>query len=352
MTSHPSGELIQLPIDALRLDWNNPRLPPELRRPETSQRELALLIDRDYNAVKIAESIARHEYFLSEPLIAVREGDAFRVIEGNRRLTALLGLSDESLRQEFAAENRGWRALSSESAPASVPVLVVDNPDAVAPLLGFRHISGIEPWEPYAQAAFVADLVDGGQSLDEVADVVGRSRTEVRSMYRDFDVLRWGRQRGVFVASARDSFGVFNAAMGRPAIRAFIGAVAPREVDPLYEPLPDASTERLIQLLSLLFGDERGEGKVIHDSRQISSLVRVLSDPSRVATEVLLETRDLDEALAALEEPEERLLRSLERAWRQLERAAEKWTGPLPESAAQIVNEIQTVAAQLRGRLP
>jgi hypothetical protein len=351
VTTPPSGTLLRLPIDKLLLDWNNPRLPPELRKSRSSQRVLARLIEKEYNALKIAESIARHEYFLSEPLIAVQEGDQYRVIEGNRRLTALLGLTDEDLRAEFAKENRAWNRIDTSNAPTEVPVLVVKDKSAVAPLLGFRHISGIEPWEPYAQAVFVSELVDGGQALDEVADVVGRSTTEVRSMYRDYDILRFATDRKIDASGARDSFGVFTAAMGRPAIRAYIGASAPRDVDPQIEPLPESRTQHLAQLLSLLFGDSKGQERVIHDSRQIGQLVRVFSDPDGEAVSVLLETRDLDDALAALDAPEDRLLRGLERAARQIERASRDWQGALPESAVEIVHRLNSATDALRKRL-
>ena len=59
-----------------------------------------------YDAITIAESIARHGYFESEPLVAVpyeaaypgekrgeRSGE-YVVVEGNRRLTALRALAD------------------------------------------------------------------------------------------------------------------------------------------------------------------------------------------------------------------------------------------------------------------
>lgn len=352
MSNAPSGQILNIPIDQLLLDWNNPRLPPEDRKKSITQRHLALIIERNYNAYRIAESIARHEYFMSEPLIALKEGKGrYRVIEGNRRLTALKGLSDPDLRAEFGKENKAWLRLEGDNVPAEVPVLVVDNAAAVAPLLGFRHISGIEPWEPYAQAAFVADLVNAGQSLEEVARTVGRSNTEVRSMYRDFDILRFAEERDIDVRPARDSFGVFTAAMGRPALRAYIGAEDPRQVDPNYEPINESRRDRLAEMLRLLFGDISGDGKVIRESRQITSLARVFADPSGEAVSVLLETEDLDEALAALTSDEDQLLSGLAGAQRALRRVANTWEGRLPPSSSDVVMDVHRMASDLRERL-
>src|SRR5207247_388129 len=143
-------------------------------------------------ALSIAESIARHGYFESEPLIAVpaaaaypdesRRGAAARryiVVEGNRRLTALRALVDPDFRSSL--RGRRWAALPDDAElPADLPVLVVADRDQVAPILGFRHITGIAPWEPYPQANYIAELIDeSGRSFAEVADLLNRSVTEV-----------------------------------------------------------------------------------------------------------------------------------------------------------------------------
>jgi hypothetical protein len=347
----PSGELLDLPISELLLDWDNPRLPPELRKRNTTQRRLALTIDRDYNSFPIADSIARHQFFKSEPLIALREGPKrYRVIEGNRRLTALMGLRNQTLLQAFARDNRAWRRLADRVGPDTVPVLVVTDRKSVAPLLGFRHISGIEPWEPYAQAAFIAGLVDDGTSLDDVSNLVGRSNTEVRSMYRDFDILRFAADNKMDVRPARDSFGVFNAAMGRPALRKYIGAEAPRNVDPDFEPISGRKKVQLANLLVLLFGNSKGEGRVIRDSRQIKDLVRVFSDRSGEAVKVLLETRDLEEALAALNSPEDQLVTALAAARRSVKRASNAWKGSLPATVTEQVDGLVEDVLELQKR--
>lgn len=347
----PSGELLDIPITELLLDWDNPRLPPELRKKNITQQRLAKTIDKDYNAFAIADSISRHQFFKSEPLIALREGPKrYRVIEGNRRLTALMGLSDPTLLDAFAKDNRAWRRLAGQPGPETVPVLVVKDRKSVAPLLGFRHISGIEPWEPYAQAAFIASLVDDGTSLDDVANIVGRSNTEVRSMYRDFDILRYAADHKIDVRPARGSFGVFNAAMGRPALRGYIGAEDPRNVDPGYEPIPGRRKEQLANLLVLLFGDAKGEGRVIRDSRQIKDLVRIFTDRTGDAVKVLLDTRDLDEALAALTSPEDQLVTALAAAARSVKRASNAWSGLLPASVSEQVNSLVADVLELQKR--
>lgn len=319
VTDAASGELRQLPLNSLRLDWNNPRLPPSMQNPAISQRDLAAYINKHYDPLRIAESIAAHEFFQSEPLIAVREGAEYRVIEGNRRLTALLGLADADLRASFAEENKGWKRLEPSTPAALIPVLVVDDELSVAPLLGYRHISGIEPWDPYAQARYIARLVNENETLERVAELVGRSLSEVRSMYRDHEILQQADDAfGIDTTRARGSFGVFTNALGRRGIQSFIGAPQPRQVTSTEWPIPDDRAKNLRELLRWIFGNARGEGRVITDSRQLGDLSKVLANPGAVTA--LRKTGSLLDAVDSLADAQEQYSRSSLRVVRELEK--------------------------------
>lgn len=355
VVANVGGAVRSLAISELRLDPANPRLPPDMQDPPRSQREIALFINKRYDPLRIAESIATHRFFESEPLIAVAEGDGetFTVIEGNRRLTALLGLCDSDLRTEFAIENSGWSRLTVDAArvPQRVPVLVVDRAEDVAPLLGFRHISGIEPWDPYAQARYIAQLVDkAGHTLDEVAELVGRTPTEVKSKYRDYDIL--GQADAVFgidTSRARKAFGVFNNAMGRRAIRAFIGAPDPRTVDPNNWPLAEESRDNLDKLLRIVFGGPRGAGRVITDSRQLADLAKVLADASGQALLVLEASGSLPDAVEAATDPAEQFLNSVRASRRELSKALQLRTADLVSEHRDLIRELARAADELLG---
>lgn len=316
------GTLETLPVKALDLDWQNPRLPAELRREDATQKELALYIDKHHDALRVARSIDRHGFFVSEPLIGIRNGRRTRIVEGNRRLVALAGLTKPALRRALEAQTPAWTRLGTLPADAKVPVVVVEERNEVDALLGFRHISGIEPWDPYAQARFIAELVERNGNFAEVAQIVGRTETEVRSMYRDFDIVAQAKSRfGLDTTRVERSFGVFNAAMGLVKLRAYIGAPAPREVDPELYPIAEDGTRELSRLFEYLFGDERGRGRAITDSRQLRTLARVLADESGTAERVLRETKDLQAALEATESHEDGARAQLHKAERALKQA-------------------------------
>ena len=187
-TGAATGEVRSVRLDSLLLDASNPRLPPSQHG--KSQEDLAVVLEMGFDAFTVAESMARHGYFVSEPLIVIpaEEDQRFIVIEGNRRLTALLGLTKQAVRSEFATPER-WHALAGNCpllAETLIPVVVATSREACTPVVGFRHISGILQWTPYAQARYIATLVDGSQmSFDEVHKLIGIDRRGVAALYRE-----------------------------------------------------------------------------------------------------------------------------------------------------------------------
>ncbi|NHA00513.1 hypothetical protein G5V59_12075 [Nocardioides sp. W3-2-3] len=159
MSTTSSGQIQRIPLADLRLDPDNPRLPPEMQGGGHSQRDIALYINQHYDPLKIAESIAEHGFFESEALIAVPSGNGdYTAVEGNRRLTALMGLDDPSLRQEFANENSGWRRLPHAQLPETLPVVVVEKSGGccaapwISAHLRHRTLGSLRPSQVYCAA--------------------------------------------------------------------------------------------------------------------------------------------------------------------------------------------------------
>jgi hypothetical protein len=322
MSDPTAWETRLLDVAELHLDARNPRLTVDIDPTD----EVALLraLVEVYDAFEVAKSISTYGFFPSEPLIAVLEEGNYVVVEGNRRLSALKLLRSGELRTAVIRDRRDeWEALAtSGKIPPHVPTVIVEDRDAVAPLLGYRHISGIQEWEPWAKARFVASLVDHQhQSFDRAAASTGEEAPTVRSHYRNYHILRQaGETFGLDVRRAVDEFGVFTRAMNSAGIRDYIQAPAPREVVSGFDPLPNSAREPTAEALSWIFGD--GEHQpVISDSREITTLGRVLA--SETARRVLRETRDLSEADEAAGGQRDRLLARLYRAARGMELAVD-----------------------------
>ena len=216
------GESRRVPLGTLRLDPYNPRLPVDMQG--QSQADLAVHLELGFDALTVAESIASHGYFGSEPLIVIQDPTddaAWIVVEGNRRLTALLGLVDPAVRAQFA-NPAPWEELAlrgSIGAADLVPVVVLPDRASATPIIGFRHISGILQWQPYAQARYIARLVDeDGLDFAEVAKMIGIDRTKVGNLYRDQAIAGQARELGIETGPLEVAFSLLTVAMSTPKL--------------------------------------------------------------------------------------------------------------------------------------
>lgn len=323
------------PLEELHPDPMNPRLRPE-QRGTLSDDELLVFIEKSYEAVTVAESITRHGFFGSEPLVICKEDDRWVVLEGNRRLTALLGLARPELRAGFD-DPEEWEQLATRRVVGldmSVPVLVAEQREDADALIGFRHIAGIVDWKPLQRAQFIAYLVDDrGKSFLEVSDTVGEEEPVVRMLYRNQSILERARQLGRddLAEAAEARFGTYTAALNRNGIREFVAANTVSGVRAGYEQLDDDRLDALAELSSWLYGTETEE-KVISETRDLTALAEVLRAPD--AVEELRRSRDLSSAYALTPGPPKRLLKQLAQAVGHLRSVA--------NSAELIVGEART----------
>ncbi|WP_256837753.1 hypothetical protein [Ornithinimicrobium faecis] len=280
------GTQRNITIRNLRLDPENPRLPAQLQG--ASQEDLAVDLDLGFEALTVAESIASHGFFASEPLLAipnVEESGTWVVVEGNRRLTALLGLANPEIRSQFPSADQ-WDELAMKarvSLDTEVPVVVVDSRSTVVPIIGFRHIAGILGWTPFAQARYVAKLVDeNGLTFAEVAKMIGIDKTRTGNLYREQCIAKQAASLGIPTGPVEEAFSLLTVAMSNTKLRAFVGAPIASKLAPGSDAVPAAKTPELKELLSWVFGTADTD-KVLADSRDINKLGGVIDSPVGLA---------------------------------------------------------------------
>ncbi len=244
LTASDQQDRVQwMPLEDLEFDPQNPRLEDNDRgasQEEASQPSLtALRRSGGCSVVRAARD------FPSEVVLGVASLNPGKVVivEGNRRLAASKGLANDQVRSAMS-EPLVWKRLSdlaqeNGNVPVRIPVLVEPDRAAVIATIGYRHISGIEPWEPYQQARYIAERVDvDALQFKEVAELVGVSETQVRGKYRNYSIVRIAEDAGVSAALIQESFGVWDAALGRVPIRQFIQAADPGAVRAKSPPSP------------------------------------------------------------------------------------------------------------------
>ena len=294
MTTYGRNEFVE--ISKLKLDPENPRLPESKKG--ASQLDLAITLDVGFEAFTVAELMASHGYFASEPMIVIPDTDPgyYIVVEGNRRLTAVKGLTQPEVRSEFLDPDK-WNDLAAKS-PLKItdklPVVIATDRLSVAPVIGTRHIGGILQWKPYPQARYIADLVDKhGVKTEEVATMIGMAKNTVADLYREQAIASQAKEMGIETGNLESAFSLLTVAMKISKIREHVGAPTGTSFKPGSKPIPNNKKEELKETLRFIFGGD-GYEPVITDSRQISSLANCIANSEGL--KALREGKSLEEA--------------------------------------------------------
>lgn len=168
-------------VARLDLDVKNPRL-GGIATNFSPKEIVQYLFDHD-KALEVAESIANRGYFPNEPLLAIKSGARYVVVEGNRRLAALMALRDPSLIS--GATQRTVERLASRINKDSikrVPVTVAPNRRATDKQVAGRHVgTPVRAWQAENRARFVLEKLEEGYSKEELLTELGFTASDVQS---------------------------------------------------------------------------------------------------------------------------------------------------------------------------
>jgi hypothetical protein len=165
--TNPRPTSADLPIEELRLDPDNPRFVSG--RDTTDLADFLPWFNTDADLLAVASSIAVNGYHAAEPLLVAPRDDGDErlvVVEGNRRLAAILVLLDPGLIPRLSE----FRELSAEAELDDLrvlPCLVYENRNQILQYLGNRHVVGVKEWKPLAKAQYVKQLRERAESLNE-----------------------------------------------------------------------------------------------------------------------------------------------------------------------------------------
>ncbi|MFZ6723618.1 ParB N-terminal domain-containing protein [Undibacterium sp. Ji49W] len=186
-------------IAKLLLDEENPRLPSTVQN--SPQKQMLNFIARKGGIEDLMSAIGENGFFGGEALVVYQNAkDAagyYRVIEGNRRLTAVKLLNDPSLcptRPSIAA-----LAAEAKHKPTELPVIIMASRVEVLPYLGSRHIVGVKQWEPLAKARYMNQL------LGELTS----KKMPIKERYRSIAESIGSHKRTDYIKSNLDALAVY-----------------------------------------------------------------------------------------------------------------------------------------------
>lgn len=283
----------EVPVENLELDPSNPRL--AINGGPRSQEDLLQFLWDEMAVDEVALSIAANGYFPEEPLFVIpKDARPFNhpqkryiVVEGNRRLAAVLILRRQDLRTKLGAELPKLSAQSLKNLNL-LPVSVYRSREDLWQYFGFRHINGPKPWDAYAKARYVAEVREQyGKTLDEIADSIGDRHTTVKRLYRGYKVLEQAETALGFSTDdrvrGRFFFSHLYTAADQPEFQRFLGIAADASLKP--NPVPRKHLENLRSLMFWLYVSRR-EGKpplVRTQNPDLNTLRRVIASKRGLA---------------------------------------------------------------------
>lgn len=324
--SQQEHEVTMIPVDQLHFDPQNPRLLRSLHG-EDEEKVLRWMLDVA-NVTELMGSIGEQGYFSGEPLMCTpRHDGGFTVVEGNRRLAAVRLLRNPGtapVRKNAVAEV----SRSANFKPDQLPAIVYGNREEVLGNLGFRHVTGIQPWPPLAKARYVQQLrttlpegLSEGDQLKFLARSIGSRSDYVAGLLSGIGVYDLIERKDYFNIKGLNEetmeFSIFTTALGYSNIAQFVGMGSGRDLDT--SKVKEAELEELTQWLFEKNPDNRTR---IGESRNLAQLNRVLG--AKQAAEAFREGRPLTEAILLTGQPTENFEVALREAQARLEAAQDQ----------------------------
>ena len=314
-----------LNIDDLEFDKRNPRLPTTVG---TKESDIIKYLATKTGIADLMISIGENGFFPGEAIVVMpAKNDKYTVLEGNRRLAALKLLEDPGLTVDRSSITRASK--EAKNKPTKIPAYIVKSRDEALQYLGFRHISGVQRWDPLAKARYLKLLFEKAsgepeERCREVAREIGSRRDAVRRSLDALAAYEAIEERDFFDIDGLDEgsfrFGTFYTAIANAEIASFVGV---REEDgsathPIANPT-FLKKEPLKELTDWMFKkDSQGSTRLV-ESRNIPKLSAIIANSN--ALEKFRQGVSLESAYSATKDNKEKFFEDIVKAIEHLKNA-------------------------------
>lgn len=318
-------QITHMLLENLLLDEKNPRF--GLQERSASQEQILDHIVEKFGVDDVLSSLAVNGYFEAEPLVC-REMQGSRkvtVVEGNRRLAACLIITRNERASNQARRSEEFSRLwveHGEQRIDPVPAIVFETNEQereILSYLGVRHIASAQPWDSYAKAAWVAQVVETNElDIRDVSKMIGDRHRTINRMLEGYYLVKQLTETGYFdqqnsIRRGRGSvtdypFSWVYTILGYTTIRNFLELT---DTEAIRDPIDEENLDKAALLLQVMFGDKsRGRNAAIDDSRQMGSLASAFSNKEKVR--LLEQGKTLSEIDMLTQPIEKRLSEGLE----------------------------------------
>ncbi len=311
-----SNEIKYIETSKLEFDPENPRF---YRLNEKAGSDTAVIEEMldDESVQDLMLSIGEQGYFPGEPLLVVKKGKKFVVVEGNRRLAAV-----KLLNGDLSAPKKKEKSVQiildeALQKPQQLPCLIYDNREDVLRYIGYRHITGVKEWDSLSKAKYLKELSDTFYKDTEkealfksLAKEIGSKPYYVGLLLTSLHLYETAAETKFFdlpMAEKDVDFSYITTALGYKNITNWLGLED--RTDLTAEKL---DTDNLNKLFAWFFvRDQQGE-TIIGESRAITKLNKIVAHES--AIDNLIKSKNIEEAYLYTNGQEEALEKALDSA--------------------------------------
>lgn len=289
-----------VPIERLRFDRANPRF---VDFEGQSDIDIVKFLYEEADLNELVQSISASGFINFEPLIVLQNGGDYIVLEGNRRLGAVVLLRSAQIQEEM---NLSLSALDPEKLRSTNHLLVreVTSRSEARAFIGFKHINGPHKWDSLAKAKYAAEWLSDGGTIQDIARTLGDTHNTVRRLVFGWLVLKQAESNGFDKeqrVARRFSFSHLYTALSRPGFRDYIGiSDDPGEAALIKNPVSAEHLDELRQMMTWLYGDKNSRSPAVIQSQNpdLNRLNEVLQHNE--ARRYFLSRQNLAEAYAII----------------------------------------------------
>lgn len=277
-------------LDELCLDPMNPRLGRNNTGPNVSQ-EKVLELMKDWTLDELAVSFLESGSFWTHEALLVTPEKLYGktrlvVIEGNRRLAALILLRDAV---NGNPASRKWTDIAQSGTPSPdlftrIPYIEIGSREEVEAFLGFRHVTGIKEWKPAEKAEYIAHLIDDrGMDYVEVMRKIGSKTPTVRQSYISYRLLLQieNSVENIPLENVEDRFSVMYLSLRTQGVQKYLQIDVLADPKKAKTPVPKNHLDALANFALWLFGDEK-RPPLFTDSRKVDAFGSILESTKAV----------------------------------------------------------------------
>ncbi|ETX42916.1 TPA: ParB N-terminal domain-containing protein [Serratia liquefaciens] len=300
----------------LEFDPENPRFYRLNDRAGSDAAVVEEMLD-DESVQDLMLSIGEQDYFPGEPLLVVKKGKNYVVVEGNRRLAAVKLLNGDLTPPKKKEKSVQLILEEAVHKPEKLPCLVYKNREDVLRYIGYRHITGVKEWDALSKAKYLKELSDTfykGSShsilFKSLAKEIGSKPYYVGLLLTSLNLYEQASDNDFFDLPMDEKdvdFSYITTALGYKNITDWLGLEDRNDLD-----AKNLHIDNLNKLFAWFFvRDQHGE-TIIGESRKIQKLNKIVA--SEAAVDNLIKSKNIEEAFLYTNGQEEALEEALNAA--------------------------------------